>query len=333
MARDKLVELILAGGMWWAFRQLPFRDWSDPDKTPPLILVALGAKEPFSPQPSIYLDDRQELLEYGLAVLRVLGAGRVAVIAEEGDAMAMNLAAEQVTHLVQGCYPADDPGTVLYHIKSSAVDNRAWYIAGQDLLLVAALLQQGRYPIERVICVGGGAAAAPRHYRTRLGVPLAHLAGQRQPAQDVRYIVGGMLRGFSGSAAGFMGLYETALNILPAEGRAEFLALFRPGSNKPTYSRTFASRLNPAALPFDCLLHGEERACIACLHCTEVCAVDIMPLMAYKALLADEIEEALAHGLLDCVECGLCSYVCPSKIELTQTFIAAKAAYAKERAE
>ncbi|MCK7515139.1 MAG: hypothetical protein MZV70_71435 [Desulfobacterales bacterium] len=31
------------------------------------------------------------------------------------------------------------------------------------------------------------------------------------------------------------------------------------------------------------------------------------------------MEESLAHGLLDCVECGLCSLVCPSKIELLKT--------------
>jgi Na+-transporting NADH:ubiquinone oxidoreductase subunit A len=66
------------------------------------------------------------------------------------------------------------------------------------------------------------------------------------------------------------------------------------------------------------------------MHCADVCPVDILPQMAFKAILAEEIEEALQHGLLDCVECGLCSYVCPSKIELSQTFKTAKAAYAKE---
>ena len=78
-------------------------------------------------------------------------------------------------------------------------------------------------------------------------------------------------------------------------------------------------------------MNGEERACIACLHCASVCPVDILPQLTYKAILAEEVEEYLEHGLLDCVECGLCTYVCPSKIELTRTFIAAKAAYAKER--
>ena len=59
--------------------------------------------------------------------------------------------------------------------------------------------------------------------------------------------------------------------------------------------------------------------------------MEMLPQMVFKAIQAEEVEEYLELGLLDCVECGLCSYVCPSKIELSQTFIATKAAYAKEQ--
>ena len=67
------------------------------------------------------------------------------------------------------------------------------------------------------------------------------------------------------------------------------------------------------------------------MHCADICPVDILPQLTYKAVLAEEVEEALEHGLLDCVECGLCTYVCPSKIELTESLKSAKAAYRKER--
>ncbi len=50
----------------------------------------------------------------------------------------------------------------------------------------------------------------------------------------------------------------------------------------------------------------------------------------FKAVAADEIEEALALGLLDCVECGLCSFVCPAKIEISDLLKTAKEAYSKE---
>ena len=130
-----------------------------------------------------------------------------------------------------------------------------------------------------------------------------------------------------------MGFYETALILLPEGNTSEFLALFNPGLRKPTFSRNYLSRLNPSALRFDCNRHGGERACIACMHCADVCPVDILPQMTYKAILAEEVEEYLAHGLLDCVECGLCSYVCPAKIELAGTLKAARRAYAREQAD
>ena len=48
-------------------------------------------------------------------------------------------------------------------------------------------------------------------------------------------------------------------------------------------------------------------------------------------MLAGEVEESVEHGLLDCVECGLCSYVCPSKLELFATLKTAKAEFYKEQ--
>jgi Na+-transporting NADH:ubiquinone oxidoreductase subunit A len=84
-------------------------------------------------------------------------------------------------------------------------------------------------------------------------------------------------------------------------------------------------------MPMDCNFHGEERACINCGYCAEVCPVDILPQFTYKSILTDEIEEALAHGLLDCVECGLCTYVCPCKIELCDTLKNTKKAYYLEQ--
>jgi len=61
---------------------------------------------------------------------------------------------------------------------------------------------------------------------------------------------------------------------------------------------------------------GEDRACIQCGHCEQVCPVEIMPQFLFKSVLASDYDEAEALGLKDCAECGLCTYVCPSKIDL-----------------
>lgn len=332
MDRRRLVGNILTGGLWWVFRQLPFRDMPDPETIPPAIIVGLSAKEPFQPSPDIYLQDRLDLLTFGLKVLDKLSGGKVVVFAS-GDTPLPDAANQALTHRVWGNYPADDPGTLLYHIKTSAEENRSWFVSGQDLILMAQLLVQGEYPVERVISVAGSSTSNPQHFRTRLGVPLAHLVDTVAVDSDIRFVVGGLFRGYESNRRGFMGHYETALNLVPSRSNAEFLSLFNPGLSNPTYSRVFLSCFNPEKLVYDCNLNGGERACVACMHCADVCPVDILPHMTYKAVLADEVEEYLEHGLLDCVACGLCSYVCPSKIELTQTFIKAKAAYAKEQKE
>jgi Na+-transporting NADH:ubiquinone oxidoreductase subunit A len=59
--------------------------------------------------------------------------------------------------------------------------------------------------------------------------------------------------------------------------------------------------------------------------------VEILPQLAYKCILADDVDGALAHGLLDCVECGLCSYVCPSKIDLVGALKKARRTYYEEQ--
>ena len=335
MAPADLTEQILKGGLWWVFRELPFRDLPHPDRKAPLIIVALDDREPFSASPALYLRNRTDMFAYGMKVLRKLSDNRVWVTADASQPriadQITDLIGDEVTHWIGGDYPAGDPGTVLYHLKKTAAENRAWYIAGQDLLLLAQLLAEGQYPTERLMAVGGSAAPARRHVRTRIGVPVAALLENRLPDKNVRYVAGGLLRGFESSFEGFTGLYETSLNIVPRGDTADFLALFNPGPDRPTYSRLFLSRLNPKPVVYTCNQGGEARACIACMHCVDVCPVDILPQMTYKAILAEEPEEYLAHGLLDCVECGLCTYVCPSKIELTRTFRATKAAYAKDR--
>ena len=128
----------------------------------------------------------------------------------------------------------------------------------------------------------------------------------------------------------FSGFIENAL-VLASEAPVEELFGFaRPGISTPSLSRAFFSAFHRKELTVDCRQHGEVRACINCSYCTDICPVDILPSFTLKCILADEIEEAAAHGLLDCAECGLCTFVCPAKINLCETFKTAKANYLKE---
>lgn len=329
--RESLINTIMTGGLWPLFRELPFRDVASPVSIPPCIIVSLVANEPFQPAPQAYLKGNISLFEFGIKILQKLSQNLIISTSYDNSFVPEQLN-RYVTHVCQGGYPAEDPGVLLYHIKKTQAENQAWFINGQDLLLVAKLLGTGKYPVARTVVLGGTLAREKKHFFTRIGVPLGHLTkGRKVTVDNSRYIVGGIFRGYSDNKDSYMGFYETSLALIPEGKEKEFLGFARPGFNKPSRSRVFLSYFNKSLLPMDCNCHGEERACINCGFCSEICPVDILPQFTYKCILADEIDEALAHGMLDCVECGLCTYVCPSKIELCDVIKNTRKAYYLEQ--
>jgi Na+-transporting NADH:ubiquinone oxidoreductase subunit A len=332
MSRSRLVEILLAGGMWPFLRVLPFMDIADPDIIPPAVIVRLGDNEPFGPTPSIYLEGREKTFAVGIDLLKAL-CDRVVINITGDQAILESLPQCADTQQFTGNYPSGHPGYQLYRTKKGPEQNRTWYIDGQEVALLGEFIHSGSYPTRRIMSVGGSLAPDAGHVDARAGAPLRQLcAGPISGNPAVRYIVGGVFSGFTGHADSFMGFYQNALNVLDEGDREEFLGFIRPGYGKPSNSTAFLSAIRRRPFPMDCGQHGEIRACVNCGYCAKVCPVDILPQFTMKCLVADEVEEALAHGLLDCIECGLCTYVCPSKIELREALRKAKAQYYKETA-
>ena len=330
MPRNELVDSLLRGGVWPFLRSLPFLDVADPDTKPPAIFVRLGDDESFAPDPMVYMKDRSDLFAVGLQVLDRL-CEQVVINLTADKTIATALPDGTTIQHFAGCYPAGNPSVQLYRTKTGPEQNRSWTIDGQDVILLGDFIQTGRYPTERIMTVAGSLAAHPGHIQTRAGVPLRTLSGpDTQELSGARYIVGGVFTGYTGSADSFMGFYQNALNLIDEGDREEPFGFIRPGYGKPSYSTAFLSALHKKPFPMDCAQHGELRACVNCGTCAKICPVDILPQFTMKCLVVDEVEEALAHGLLDCAECGLCTYACPSKIELREILRAAKAQYYKE---
>lgn len=58
--------------------------------------------------------------------------------------------------------------------------------------------------------------------------------------------------------------------------------------------------------------------CIRCSRCVEVCPVNLLPLYIHKYSLKEKFDKAEELRIMDCIECGSCSYICPSKRPLVE---------------
>jgi electron transport complex protein RnfC len=76
--------------------------------------------------------------------------------------------------------------------------------------------------------------------------------------------------------------------------------------------------------------HSQEYPCIRCSYCVDACPIFLNPALLGKLAATEQFSTmAEEHNLMDCFECGSCSFVCPSHIPLVQRFRAAKAAVRK----
>ncbi|MEC8823002.1 MAG: 4Fe-4S dicluster domain-containing protein, partial [Pseudomonadota bacterium] len=70
-----------------------------------------------------------------------------------------------------------------------------------------------------------------------------------------------------------------------------------------------------------------------CGQCAEACPMELLPQQLFWYSKAGEFEKAEHLNLFDCIECGACSYVCPSSIPLVQYYRFAKGEIRTQRAE
>ena len=65
---------------------------------------------------------------------------------------------------------------------------------------------------------------------------------------------------------------------------------------------------------------GQTFPCVSCGKCVQHCPMGLMPNRMFRNIKNGNYAEAMALGLMDCKECGCCSFSCPSHIDLVQGF-------------
>ncbi len=206
----------------------------------------------------------------------------------------------------------------------------AWYIHPQDLIALVNLMETGRLDSMRTFTVAGSALKNRRYVQAMIGSPVEAMVQGEALGADVRCIAGGVLTGTK-IESGYMGFYAHSLQVIPEGYQREFLRFMQPGFDRFSYSKVFLSNLfGPQEYPMTTSIQGEDRACVQCAACEDVCPVEILPQFLFKAALAEDYDNLDQLGIKDCVECGLCTFVCPSKIDVDGILKVTLAQIAKE---
>ena len=68
----------------------------------------------------------------------------------------------------------------------------------------------------------------------------------------------------------------------------------------------------------------EDSRCLRCGKCIDACPMKLMPVLMYKTLYTNDVEEMKEQNIMDCIECGCCAFTCPASVPLVLGFRSAK---------
>ncbi len=167
---------------------------------------------------------------------------------------------------------------------------------------IGQAVHQGLPLTQRVVTLTGKGIKNPGNFWVPIGTPVQHLLDHGLLEPEVNQVIcGGPMMGHT--------LSTTQVPI----GKGTNCILV-PGENE----------IAPAQ---------EEKACIRCGECAQVCPAQLLPQQLFWHSKAEEYDKAASFNLRDCIECGSCSYVCPSDIPLVEYYRIAKSALRQQAEE
>ena len=114
---------------------------------------------------------------------------------------------------------------------------------------------------------------------------------------------------------------DEVLSVIPEIQEREFVGWALPGLKKYSLSNTFvSSALGLEDSDLETGLNGSIRAIIPFGRWERVLPMDIFPDFLIKSILSQDIEQMEKLGIYECdpEDFALCSFVCQSKVEVSQ---------------
>ena len=320
LGKAKVTDQIMEANLWPMIRQRPFNKIADPNDTPMAIFVSGFNSAPLTVNLDFALRYKQSVFQAGLNVLNQLSNGNVHLTFEVDTNCETLTAARNVNlHTVNGPHPSGNVGIQIHHLNPWKPNEVIWVINAQHVLTIGDLFLKGIYDPSIVATVAGPGVKNPAHIQTRTGASIETFLLDNLNSDDNRIISGDVLTGQETNLNGFLGYYDTTISVVPNSNEREFLGLLKPGNEQSRYSVTnaFISQ-NKSNFNFTTQQSGSLRPMVPINAWENMLPMDIYPNALYRSILAEDFEEMEGLGLLECDEedFALCSFVCPSKIDV-----------------
>ena len=320
LGKAKVTDQIMEANLWPMIRQRPFNKIADPNDTPMAIFVSGFNSAPLTVNLDFALRYKQSVFQAGLNVLNQLSNGKVHLTFEVDTNCETLTAARNVNlHTINGPHPSGNVGIQIHHINPWKPNEVIWVINAQHVLTIGDLFLKGIYDPSIVATVAGPGVKNPAHIQTRTGASIETFLLDNLNSDDNRIISGDILTGQETNLNGFLGYYDTTISVVPNSNEREFLGLLKPGNEQSRYSVTnaFISQ-NKSNFNFTTQQSGSLRPMVPINAWENMLPMDIYPNALYRSILAEDFEEMEGLGLLECDEedFALCSFVCPSKIDV-----------------
>ena len=326
-SRERLLGHLQDAGYLALIRQRPFSRMANPQARPKSIFVNAMNTAPFQPDAAVAVRGHESAFQAGLNALTRLTAGKVHLCLPHGRAdlpQALTGANHVTIHYFKGPHPSGNTSVHIHLVDPIRPHDVVWTVRAVDVVQLGRLLTDGAVPSDRVISLGGPGVKEEerRHYRVRLGMPLAALlAGKLLPGEQ-RLVAGDALSGAVRLPGESLRFLDAGLTVLPEGRERHFLGWIAPGWNLFSGSRTFLSTwLRPrTSRALTTSRRGSPRAMVLTGLYDRFMPMNILVDYLVRAVLARDVEEAVRLGLLetDPEDFALCAFACPSKMELVE---------------
>ena len=312
-------SLLVESGLWTALRTRPYS--KVPATTDPLpcsLFVNAMESNPLAPDPSVIISHTPEDFKNGLSALCRLMEDKPLYLCHHRDhSLPLPVGENIQTKAFYGKHPAGLSGTHIHFVDPVGADKSVWYLAYQDVIAIGKLAKNGELSHQRVISIAGSCARNPRLVRVCTGTRLSEILKDECIQDTVRIISGSLFHGTKAEGAyDYLGRYHTQVTLLMEKSPRVLLGWQRPGWNKFSVKRVFASVFTAGRLfSFTTDTNGSRRAMVPVGSFEKVVPLNLLPTQLLRALVVKDIEQATALGCLELDEedLALCTFVSPGK--------------------